>query len=92
LYLALALLTVAFGLFFNTWWPILLLIPTLMVVQHFIIAREEGYLRHRFGVEYDAYTRRVRRWLWTRRRIRWKEPQSELSGWPSRGAGDRPLL
>ena len=63
MYLGLALLTVALGLFLNTWWPIILLVPTLAVVQRFVIAREESYLRRRFGAEYDAYTRRVRRWI-----------------------------
>jgi protein-S-isoprenylcysteine O-methyltransferase Ste14 len=63
MYVAMALLTVALGLLLNTWWPIVLLIPTLILVQVFVIAREERYLRRRFGAEYEAYTRQVRRWL-----------------------------
>ena len=63
MYVGMALLTVALGLLLNTWWPIVLLIPTLILVQVFVIAREERYLRRRFGAEYDAYTRQVRRWL-----------------------------
>ena len=63
MYVGLALLTVAVGLLLNTWWPIVLLVPTLMVVRLFVIAPEERYLHRRFGSEYDAYTRQVRRWL-----------------------------
>jgi protein-S-isoprenylcysteine O-methyltransferase Ste14 len=63
MYVGMALLTVALGLLLNTWWPIVLLIPTLILVQVFVIAREERYLRRRFGAEYEAYTRQVRRWL-----------------------------
>jgi len=63
MYVALALLTVAFALFLNTWWPVLLLVPTMLAVQRFVIVPEENYLRRRFGAEYDEYTRRVRRWL-----------------------------
>ena len=63
MYVGMALLTAALGLLLDTWWPIVLLIPTLILVQVFVIAREERYLRRRFGAEYDAYTRQVRRWL-----------------------------
>lgn len=63
MYVSLALLTIAAGLFRGTWWPIVLLVPTLAIVQQFIILPEERYLRRRFGTEYDAYTSRVRRWL-----------------------------
>ena len=63
MYVGLALLTVACGLLLNTWWPILLLIPTLIAVERFVIVREEQYLRRRFGAEYESYMRRVRRWL-----------------------------
>jgi protein-S-isoprenylcysteine O-methyltransferase Ste14 len=63
MYVGLALLTIACGLFLATWWPIVLLVPTLALVQQFVILREERYLRRRFGTEYETYTRRVRRWL-----------------------------
>jgi len=54
MYVSLALLTIACGLFLASWWPI---------VQQFVILPEERYLRRRFGADYDAYTQRVRRWL-----------------------------
>jgi protein-S-isoprenylcysteine O-methyltransferase Ste14 len=63
MYVSLAVLTIAFALFLNTWWTVLLLVPALLVVQQFVIVREEHYLQRRFGAEYEAYTRRVRRWL-----------------------------
>ena len=63
MYVSLALLTIACGLFLATWWPIVLLVPALAIVQQFVILPEERYLRRRFGADYDAYTQRVRRWL-----------------------------
>jgi protein-S-isoprenylcysteine O-methyltransferase Ste14 len=63
MYVSLALLTVGCGLLLATWWPIVLLLPVLAIVQVFVILPEERYLRRRFGTPYDAYTRRVRRWL-----------------------------
>jgi protein-S-isoprenylcysteine O-methyltransferase Ste14 len=56
----------AFGLFLNTWWPIALLAPTLIIVQQWLTAREERYLHRRFGADYDAYVRQVRRWFYRR--------------------------
>lgn len=61
MYLGLALLTGALGIFLNTWWPIVLLVPALAVIRLAVIAHEEQYLRRRFGAEDDAYTRDVRR-------------------------------
>jgi len=37
--------------------------PCLIVIDRFVIAREERYLSARFGAEYEAYKGRVRRWL-----------------------------
>jgi protein-S-isoprenylcysteine O-methyltransferase Ste14 len=63
MYVSLALITIGCGLLLATWWPIVLLVPTLGIVRRFVIRPEEQYLHRRFGTEYDAYTRRVRRWL-----------------------------
>ena len=63
MYVGLAALTVALGLFINSWWPVLLLIPVLLIVRLFVIAPEERYLQRRFGDDYVRYTRRVRRWV-----------------------------
>ena len=63
MYVGLALFTTALGVFLDSWWPIILLVPVLVLVQWLVIAREESYLHRRFGAEYDAYTRQVRRWL-----------------------------
>jgi protein-S-isoprenylcysteine O-methyltransferase Ste14 len=44
--------------------PSIALLPLLIaVVQRWVIRREEAYLERRFGEEYRAYCRRVRRWL-----------------------------
>jgi protein-S-isoprenylcysteine O-methyltransferase Ste14 len=63
MYLSLALLTIACGMLLGSWWPILLLAPTLVSIRQFVILPEERYLRRRFGAEYELYTRRVRRWV-----------------------------
>ena len=63
MYVGLAVLTVALGLFLDSWWPIVLLVPVLFVVRVFVIAPEERYLERRFGADFVAYTQRVRRWL-----------------------------
>jgi protein-S-isoprenylcysteine O-methyltransferase Ste14 len=41
--------TIGCGLLLATWWPIVLLAPTLMIVQLFVILPEERYLWRRFG-------------------------------------------
>jgi protein-S-isoprenylcysteine O-methyltransferase Ste14 len=63
MYVGLGLLTTAIAIVLNTWWPVVLLVPALAIIRATVIAREESYLRRRFGAEYDAYTRRVRRWI-----------------------------
>ncbi len=47
----------------NSWWPVLLLAPVLIALQHLVIAREERFLAAKFGDAYRAYAGRVRRWL-----------------------------
>lgn len=40
-----------------------LLLPCLIVVDRFVIRREERYLSLKFGADYDDYRAKVRRWL-----------------------------
>lgn len=63
LYVALSALLATFaGMLDNLW--ILGGLPLLILyLRRFVIAREERYLRDRFGEAYADYTRRVRRWL-----------------------------
>jgi len=63
MYVGMALLTVGAALWLNTWWIVLLLAPVLLAIDRLVIAREEQYLRRRFGSDYEAYIQRVRRWL-----------------------------
>lgn len=47
----------------NTVWPVALLPLVLLAMHHGVIRREEVYLERKFGEEYRAFRRRVRRWL-----------------------------
>lgn len=47
----------------NTVWPLVLLPAVVGLLVWIVISREERYMRATFGAEYDAYCRRVRRWL-----------------------------
>lgn len=42
---------------------LILLLPCLLVIDRFVIAREELYLQARFGPAYLGYRQEVRRWL-----------------------------
>jgi protein-S-isoprenylcysteine O-methyltransferase Ste14 len=63
LYLAAAGLYLAVALLVNTLWPLLLLVPVLLVLHWGVIRREERYLEAKFGDSYREYRARVRRWV-----------------------------
>ena len=63
MYVSLVALYLAVTLALNSWWPVLFLPLVLLVLLRAVIAREERYLASAFPAEYDAYRRRVRRWL-----------------------------
>jgi protein-S-isoprenylcysteine O-methyltransferase Ste14 len=63
MYVGFALAYVGVSLSLYAVWPLLMLPAVLMVTQRFVIEREERYLSQKFGDEYRAYVRRVRRWL-----------------------------
>jgi len=54
---------VGLALLLNSAWALLVLPLVLAALSRFVIRREERHLRSAFGSDYDAYCRRVRRWV-----------------------------
>lgn len=63
MYVSMAIAYAGGALLLNSVWPLLLLPVVLVIVDRYVIVREERYLRGKFGDEYERYRRRVRRWL-----------------------------
>ena len=63
MYLAMAIGYVGFSLLLNNFWAISFLPAVLLVVDVFVIRREERYLTSKFGATYTQYRSRVRRWF-----------------------------
>ncbi|GJL60788.1 MAG: protein-S-isoprenylcysteine methyltransferase [Nitrospirales bacterium] len=63
IYLALCVACIGIGMILQSWWVVFSVIPTAMLLNHFVILREEAYLEKKFGKAYMQYKRRVRRWL-----------------------------
>ncbi len=62
-YLGLTLAYAGIALVGNSVWPLVLLPFVLALFQRRVIRREERYLARVFGPTYEAYARRVRRWI-----------------------------
>ena len=62
-YLSLVLLHAGLALILAAPVALVMLLPLLVVVDRMVIPFEERMLSRRFGAEFDAYRRRVRRWL-----------------------------
>lgn len=63
IYLGFAVTYVGLAIAMDSWIALILLVPCLFVIDRFVIQREERYLAAKFGVAYDAYRQKVRRWL-----------------------------
>ena len=63
MYFGLALVYLGISCFVGNWWNIILFPLLLLIVQEYIIKREEKYLLRRFGQEYVVYKTKVRREL-----------------------------
>jgi protein-S-isoprenylcysteine O-methyltransferase Ste14 len=63
IYVSFALVQLGVGLIASSGWIVALLVPVLAIIRYGVIAREERYLERKFGGEYGAYKRRVRRWM-----------------------------
>lgn len=63
LYLALLLIFAGLSFVLGTWWGVIVLVPTILVLHYGVILREERYLEQKFGETYLQYKGRVRRYL-----------------------------
>ena len=63
IYVALTLIYAGLSICGGIWWALILLPAVLVVMRFGVIAREEAYLAAKFGEDYTAYCRQVRRWL-----------------------------
>lgn len=63
IYVGFAITYAGLAIAMDSWLTLSLLVPCLLVVDRFVIQREERYLAAKFGAGYDAYRAQVRRWL-----------------------------
>ena len=63
MYLGLTLLVVGLGLLVERLGLVPAALAAALVIDRFVIPREEAHLEARFGASYRDYQRRVRRWL-----------------------------
>jgi protein-S-isoprenylcysteine O-methyltransferase Ste14 len=63
MYTGLSLCHAGGALVLGSAWPLATLPAAVVGVRRLVIDREERYLTERFGEEYEAYRRTVRRWL-----------------------------
>ena len=57
------LLLLGLGVWSNSLWFLALAAIAALLLTYGVIIREERYLGRKFGVEYEAYRNRVRRWI-----------------------------
>jgi protein-S-isoprenylcysteine O-methyltransferase Ste14 len=63
MYLGMAFLYVALAFAFGVIWALVFLPGVIVIIDRFVIAREEPHLEREFGQAYHDYKARVRRWL-----------------------------
>jgi protein-S-isoprenylcysteine O-methyltransferase Ste14 len=62
-YLGMAMAYAGIAVLSGALWAFAALLPTLILIDRGVIAREERYLERKFGDEYLRYKNRTRRWL-----------------------------
>jgi protein-S-isoprenylcysteine O-methyltransferase Ste14 len=63
MYVAMSSLQLGIGLWLNTAWIIVLLVPIVVFIHRSVIEREERYMTEKFGEPYRVYQGAVRRWF-----------------------------
>src|ERR1700752_327221 len=63
IYLAMMVALVGLAIGFNNGWILAALVVFYLIIRYGVVAREEAYLRRKFGDVYLSYKSQVRRWL-----------------------------
>jgi protein-S-isoprenylcysteine O-methyltransferase Ste14 len=63
MYMGLLILYSGIGMLEGNWWTIIFIPVVIIIVQSYVIRGEENYLQRAFGEEYNAYRKKVRRWI-----------------------------
>lgn len=63
MYLGLVCIYAGLALWFEAFWALILLPVVVVLIQQYVIIREEQYLERKFGDEYRRYKANVRRWI-----------------------------
>jgi len=62
-YVSLTLVYLGVGIILNNGWILLLVVPVLLVMNLWVVRKEERHLETKFGEDYLRYKAAVRRWL-----------------------------
>jgi len=63
MYFGFIFLYLGFACFFGNWWDIILLPVLIIIMQEYVIKKEEKYLERQFNQTYLDYKKKVRRWI-----------------------------
>jgi protein-S-isoprenylcysteine O-methyltransferase Ste14 len=63
MYVGMTILYLGLTCIIGNWWNIILFPLLFLIIQEYIIKREEKYLLLEFGEQYNEYKNNVRRWL-----------------------------
>ena len=63
MYVGLICVYISLGFLIGNWWNFILLPLLIVIVQTYIIYKEEKYLEREFGSAYISYKHKVRRWI-----------------------------
>lgn len=63
MYVSLLLFYLCASFMYGNWWNFILIPFLVLMVQEYVIKREEKYLERCFGEQYIEYKQKVRRWL-----------------------------
>ena len=63
MYFGFIFLYLGFTCFFGNWWHIIFLPVLIIIIQEYVVKREERYLERQFSQSYLDYKKKVKRWI-----------------------------